>query len=73
MMFYVWLKVQTNLLSAEIQHLKIKQNHLVVENEKLKAEVARLSSFGRIQEIAQQKLGLVFLPKEDIIEIEEAK
>ncbi|MFQ5824419.1 MAG: cell division protein FtsL [bacterium] len=70
MIFYVWLKVQTNFVSAEIQQLKMKRNRLLVENEELKAEVARLSSFSRIREIAQKNLYLVFIPNEDIIEIE---
>jgi cell division protein FtsL len=71
MIFYVSLKVETNSLSAEIQQLRVAQNRLLVENEELRAEVATLSSFGRIQKIAQEKLGLVFLPNEDVVEIEE--
>lgn len=71
MILYVWLKVESDLLSAELRNLKIQESHLLVENENLKAEVARLSSFGRIQKIAQEILGLVFLPNEDIIEISE--
>ncbi|MFQ5865052.1 MAG: cell division protein FtsL [bacterium] len=70
MIFYVWLKVQTNLVSAEVQQLRTKQSRLLAENEELKAEVAQLSSFARIQKIALEKLHLTFLPSEDIVEIE---
>jgi len=69
MLFYVWLRLQTELVSAEIRDLKIQESHLIMKNEKLKAEVVRLSSFGRIQKIAKEKLHLVFLDPEVIIEI----
>lgn len=69
MLVYVWLKVQTNLILAEIQVLDAELNQSLAENGKLQAEVVRLSSFGRIQKIAKKKLGLDFIPRENIIEI----
>lgn len=69
MLLFVWLKVQTNLLLAQIQVLETELNRGAMEQEKLQAEVVRLSSFGRIQKIAQDELGLDFLSHEQIIEI----
>jgi cell division protein FtsL len=69
MLFYVWLRVETGLVSAELRELKLKENRLTAENEELRADVARLSSFERIQRIAQEELGLVFLPRKDVIEL----
>lgn len=69
MLLFVWLKVQSNLLLAEIQVLETDLNRGEIEKEQLQAEVVRLSSFGRIQKIAQEELGLDFLSHEQIIEI----
>jgi len=69
MLLHVWLKVQTNLQRTQIQELEKRLAREKVETEKLQAEVEQLSNFGRIYRIAQEELGLVFIPNEDIIEI----
>ncbi|MFQ5649137.1 MAG: hypothetical protein ACE5IY_04265 [bacterium] len=68
MLLYVWLKVETNLHLAEIRSLETRLDENLQETEKLQAEVVRLSSFDRIQTIAQS-IGLTFLPNEQIVEI----
>lgn len=69
MISYVWLKVQTNLLLSTIQDFEIELKQNQTENEKLQAEIIKYSRFGRINKIAQEELGLVFLPNENFIEI----
>ncbi|MFQ5771217.1 MAG: hypothetical protein ACE5HX_11815 [bacterium] len=69
MLFYVWLKVQINLLLAENRMLEVEHRHYMVENEKLRGEVTRLSSFARIHKIAQEDLDMIFIAQEDIHEI----
>lgn len=68
MLLFVWLKIQINLRLAEIQRLETVLEQCQAENEKLKAEKIRLSSFGRIHKIAQE-LGLEFVASEDIVSI----
>ena len=70
MLTFVWLKVETNLTLSEIQNLEEKLHENTIQNEKLRAEVVRLSNFSRIQKIAQMKLGLDFIRDENIIEIQ---
>ncbi len=69
MLIFVWLKVETNLTLAHIRILEVQLNENIHENEKLRAEVVRLTSFGRIRRIAQSELGLTFVPSEQIVEI----
>lgn len=71
MLLHVWLKVQTNLRKAQIRDLETRLAREKVETDKLQAEVEQLSNFGRIYRIAQEELGLVFIPNEDIVEIQE--
>lgn len=70
MFIFTWVRIQAGLLSAEVKDLKLKQNRLQLELERLRAEVADLSSYGRIVEEAK-KLGLEPLDKENIIELPE--
>lgn len=69
MLLHVWLRVQTNIKKAEIRQLENELKHAQNETEKLQAEVERLSNFSRINKIAREELGLVFIPNEDVIEI----
>lgn len=69
MLAHVWLSVETNSTMANIRTLESQRDENIHENDKLRAEVVRLSSFGRIQQIAQKKLGLIFIPNDQIVEI----
>lgn len=68
MLLFVWLKIQTNLRLAQIQKLETFLAQSLKENEKLRTEKLKLSSFGRIHKIAQE-LGLEFLGSADIVQI----
>ena len=68
MLLFAWLKIQTNLKLAEIQKLETVLAQNLAENEKIKTEKNRLSSFGRIHKIAKE-LGLEFLASENIVQI----
>ena len=69
MIFYVWLNVETAECLHEIEQLQENLQVSQQENERLRAEVAKLSSFARINEIARTKLGLVFVENEKVIEV----
>lgn len=69
MVGYVWMKVQINQQLAEIRRLEDLKRRYEIENNKLEAEKIRLSNFGRIQKIAEEELGLVFVPDEEIVKI----
>ncbi len=71
MLTFVWLKVSVNKKLRELRALQVKLQHTQAQNEKLRAEVERLASFGRIQKIAKTELGMVFLPREHIVEVTE--
>jgi cell division protein FtsL len=64
MVFYVWEKVEMGILLHEIDELKKQEAQLKEENDKLRAKVTQLSSYGRITSLAQDKLGMVFPPQE---------
>jgi cell division protein FtsL len=69
MVGYIWMKVQINLQLAEVQHLEELKRRYEIENNKLEAERVRLANIGRIQKIAEEELGLVFVKDENVIEI----
>ena len=66
---YVWMKVQINLQLAEVQRLEALKRRYVMEQHKLEAEKIGLDNIGRIQKLAKEELGMVFLPDEKIIKI----
>ncbi|NIR49471.1 cell division protein FtsL [candidate division KSB1 bacterium] len=70
MLFYIWLKFEMNLLLGDIQRLERENKRILDENDQLQAEVVRLSSYGRIRKIATGQLELVFIPHDDIIEVQ---
>jgi len=69
MLLVVWLHVQTNQLLADIQNLEAELIRYRNENNKLYAQVAELSDFSRIYEIARNQLKLDFLDHEKVIEV----
>lgn len=73
MVGYVWMKVHINLQLAEISRLEELKRRYEIENSKLEAERIRLANIGRIQKIAEEELGLVFVSNEDVIEIPKKK
>ncbi len=72
MLSFVWLNVAVNNCLRTIGAIEQSLQHSKALNEKLRAEATRLSSFGRIQRIAHEELGLDFLPQQDIIEVTDA-
>lgn len=66
---YIWLKVDTDITLGKLQNLNYQESQLYNENQKLKAEVIRLSSYGRIKKIAKEKLGLDHLSQENKVYI----
>lgn len=69
LLLYVWLKVETDLQLTRISAQEAEHGEVLSENERLRAEIVRLSSFERIQRIAQSRLGLEFVSDEQIIEV----
>lgn len=69
LLLYVWLKVETDLQVTMISAKETELGEILSENERLRAQVVRLSSFERIQRIAQSRLGLEFVSDEQIIEV----
>ena len=67
---YIWMKVHFDVLLTQNQQLEIELRQLQKENEKLRADVVRLSSFSRIKNIAGE-LGMVPIPHEELPSDEE--
>ena len=70
LLFQVWLRVHTNNVKTDIQEIKDEIQEIVQENNTLNAKVTELANYGRIHEIAEDQLGLVFVRDADNIPIE---
>ncbi|MBW2219878.1 MAG: septum formation initiator family protein [Deltaproteobacteria bacterium] len=62
LLFYTWSRVQCVRLGYELSGATDKQKQLVLLQNNLKTEVARLKSPGRIAKIAKNRLDLI-MPK----------
>ena len=71
MLFFVWLRVQTNETLTDIKSLEDRLRKIKNENSHLETQVNILSDYIRIAEIAQDKLGMVIVPNDKIIKITE--
>ena len=58
LLFYTWCRVQSIQIRYEISELTADQNRLVMLQDNLKIELARLKSPRRIAKIAKEQLGL---------------
>ena len=59
LLFYTWCRVQSIQVRYEISELTADQDRLVMLQDNLKIELARLKSPQRIAKIAKEKLGLI--------------
>lgn len=64
--FYIWLKVKVGLLATELEHLRKDKVQILQQNYNLKGELVHLTSYERITNIAQDKLGMIFIQQEVI-------
>ena len=65
----IWQSVQYSHLDRNVRNLEAVQEDWVESNRKLIAGIAVLSSTGRIEQIAQNDLGLEKMQPEDILQI----
>jgi cell division protein FtsL len=59
LLFYTWCRVQSIQVRYEISELNADQERLVMLQDNLKIELARLKAPQRIAKIAKQQLGLI--------------
>ena len=59
LLFYTWCRVQSIQVRYEISELTADQDRLVMLQDNLKIELARLKSPQRIAKIAKERLGLI--------------
>ena len=59
LLFYTWCRVQSIQVRYEISELTADQDRLVMLQDNLKIELARLKSPQRIAKIAKEQLGLI--------------
>jgi len=57
-LFFVWGRVNVDQLARQISELEQQRQQLIDRNEKLRIQVERLSSYGRISQIASAHSGL---------------
>jgi len=57
-LLFVWGRVQTHELAQEIAEIEHQRQQLIDRNEKLLIQIERLSSYGRIAQIAGERYGL---------------
>ena len=69
LLFYTWCRVQSIQVRYEISELAADQQRLVMLQENLKIELARLKAPQRIASIAKQQLGLVAPTSKQLIVI----
>jgi cell division protein FtsL len=59
LLFYTWCRVQSIQVRYDISELAAEQERLMMLQDNLKIELARLKSPQRIAKIAKQQLGLI--------------
>ena len=67
LLFYTWCRVQSIQVRYEISELAANQDRLMMMQDNLKIELARLKSPQRIAKIAQQQLGLILPTNKQLI------
>ena len=67
LLFYTWCRVQSIQVRYEISELTADQERLVMLQDNLKIELARLKSPERIAKIAKEQLGLILPNSKQII------
>ena len=67
LLFYTWCRVQSIQVQYEISELTAEQQRLVMMQDNLKIELARLKSPQRITKIAKQQLGLILPTNKQLI------
>jgi cell division protein FtsL len=67
LLFYTWCRVQSIQIRYEISELGADQDRLVMLQDNLKIELARLKSPQRIAKIAKEQLGLILPTNKQLI------
>jgi cell division protein FtsL len=67
LLFYTWCRVQSIQVQYEISELADNQDRLVMMQDNLKIELARLKSPQRISKIAKEQLGLILPTNKQLI------
>ena len=67
LLLYTWCRVQNTQVRYEISELTTDQERLVMMQDNLKIELARLKSPQRITKIAKQQLGLILPTNKQLI------
>jgi len=69
MLSFVWLRIETNDAVAQLRLQKQKLSRIKTENQKLHSEVDRLASMAHIQPKAEQRFGLLVLPRGRVVHV----
>lgn len=72
-LFFVWTRLQNIRLSRDASRLKQKEQEVLLENNRLKLEWARLTSPKRLEELGSQKYNLNRPRPEQVIVLGEPK
>ncbi len=67
LLFYTWCRVQSIQVRYEISELGADQDRLMMLQDNLKIELARLKSPQRIAKIAKEQLGLILPTNKQLI------
>ncbi len=68
-LFYVWVRIQVIELGYEISKAVKEEGLLLETNRKLRLEIAELKSYGRIEKIAVEQLGMSKPTAEQVVVI----
>lgn len=68
-LFYVWARIQVIGLGYEISKALKEESLLLEANRKLRLEIAELKSYGRIEKIAVEQLGMSKPTAEQVVVI----
>lgn len=72
-LFFVWTRLQNIRLRRESARLKSREQEVLLENNRLKLEWARLISPKRLEDLGEQKYNLKRPRPEQVIVLTEAK
>lgn len=70
-LFYIWSRVQVDLMGYEIGELQKQQKEIQAKNEKLKMELSVLKSPPRIEQMALDKLHMIWPEPEHMYKIQD--
>ena len=68
-LFFVWSRIQVIQLGYELSNALKEGRSLAERNKRLRVEIATLKSYGRIEKVAEQELGMSKPKAEQVIVI----